>query len=213
MKVFRFMSYTELKKFLDGEILTNNKIHEGRTNSVGFCFLDYEENTPDYAYEYLSGIVSNEFCVVFETNKKMKKGYGIYASPYGGFFSTITKEEYSTTQYDQNTFKILKVAIVKEKGYEDDFEWFENIKEALQVYAKVKEEEEKDRKEYKKCEELEEQYEVKQGKKLNDFINKINSGNLLEMKIGDEYYRVRAVINEIEYSYNDVITLKIEALI
>ena len=81
MKVFRFMSMQELEKYKRGEILKNDTIHKGRTNSVGFCFLDAEEYKPEQAFHFLSGVVCPYICVVFETKTKLNKTYGIYAKP------------------------------------------------------------------------------------------------------------------------------------
>ena len=71
---------------------------------------------------FLSGIVSDEICCIFETNKKLKKGYGVYADPYGSFFDTIRRDEYSTTEYNINDFKLLKYCD-KIDIFNDDWEW------------------------------------------------------------------------------------------
>ena len=93
MKIFRYMSKKEFDKLIKGEVLKNNKHHQGHTNSVGFCFMKVDDNEPRYAYEFLSGVVDDDVCVVFETNKKLTKSYGVYADPYGSFFATITEDE------------------------------------------------------------------------------------------------------------------------
>lgn len=117
MKIFRFMSKKEFEKYKNGEILKNNTKHSGFTDSVGFCFMNIEDVDPEDAYEFLSGIVSDDICVVFETDKKMKKSWGQYADPYGSFFDTIVKTEYCTNQYSIDDFKLLKV------GYPPIFSW------------------------------------------------------------------------------------------
>ena len=40
MKIFRFMSRAEFEKYKNNEVLKNDTKHIGKTNSVGFCFLD-----------------------------------------------------------------------------------------------------------------------------------------------------------------------------
>lgn len=81
MELFRFMSNEEFKKLKKGEILYNDTIHIGRTNSVGFCFLNLDEYKPEDAIHFLSGIVNAEVCVKIKTKEKFKKSYGIYAKP------------------------------------------------------------------------------------------------------------------------------------
>lgn len=86
MKLFRFMSKEEFRKLVNGEELENNKVHEGKTNSIGFCFMKEDIcNIPEYAYNYLSGIVSKDICVKFETEIDLKKGYGIKILTYDFF--------------------------------------------------------------------------------------------------------------------------------
>ena len=67
MELFRFMSNEEFKKLKNGEILYNDTIHIGRTNSVGFCFLNLNEYKPEDAIHFLSGIVNAEVCVKIRT--------------------------------------------------------------------------------------------------------------------------------------------------
>ena len=49
MKVFRFMSKVEFEKYKNNFILKNNKKHDRKTNSIGFCFLNVEDFTPEEA--------------------------------------------------------------------------------------------------------------------------------------------------------------------
>lgn len=81
MKVFRFMSKVEFEKYRNSFTLKNNKKHEGRTNSIGFCFLNLEEYKPEEAMHFLSGIATFDVCAVFETNENLNRTYGIYAKP------------------------------------------------------------------------------------------------------------------------------------
>ena len=59
MELFRFMSNEEFKKLKNGEILYNDTIHIGRTNSVGFCFLNLNEYIQNILLEYLYLLILN----------------------------------------------------------------------------------------------------------------------------------------------------------
>ena len=103
-------------------ILKNNKKHDGKTNSIGFCFLNVEDFTPEEAMHFLSGIVTFDVCAVFETDEKLDKTYGIYAKPikstgnpiedlmnlFCGFNERFTADEYCITEYDKKRMKLIK---------------------------------------------------------------------------------------------------------
>lgn len=122
MKVFRFMSKVEFEKYKNGSVLKNNKKHDGRTNSIGFCFFNVEDFTPEQAIQFLSGIVTFDVCAVFETDEKLKKTYGIYAKPikstensiedlinlFDGLNARFKATEYCITEYDKNKMKLIK---------------------------------------------------------------------------------------------------------
>lgn len=122
MKVFRFMSKKEFERYQDGQVLKNNTIHLGKTNSKGFCFLNLEEYKPEQALHFLSGIATLDICAIFETNMKLNKTYGIYANPikpsgnilqdllnlYSNYDSKFKANEYCTTQYNNKDFKLIK---------------------------------------------------------------------------------------------------------
>lgn len=122
MKIFRFMSNEEFEKYQKGKVLENNKKHKGNTNSVGFCFLDTDEFTPEKAMHFLSGIVTFDICAVFETKEKLNKTYGVYAKPIKrtgdafedlynlltNFGDKFTANEYCITKYSKETMKLLK---------------------------------------------------------------------------------------------------------
>lgn len=128
MKVFRFMSYEEFKKYKEGQVLENNTKHIGKTNSVGFCFLDADEIDIKQALHFLSGIASFDICAVFETNKKLNKTYGEYAKPIKDYDkqnplkfyydlimlsqdipeNRIKINEYCTKKYSKADFKLIK---------------------------------------------------------------------------------------------------------
>jgi hypothetical protein len=111
-----------LKNLIVGEDLRNNKKHKSRTNSVGFCFLNIDDFTPEEAMHFLSGIVSFDICAIFETEKKLNKTYGIYAKPIeesgnpfedmvkliNGFNDKFRADEYCTLIYSNKNFKLVK---------------------------------------------------------------------------------------------------------
>ena len=130
LKVFRFMSQEEFDKYLAGEKLINTTDHRKKfafTGSKGFCFFEYMDwdddgvdgITPEYAYEFLSGIVTEDVVAVFETDKQLTESYGRYADPYGAFFDTIRMDEYCTTEYDNKSFHLIKYGHIER---DDDFE-------------------------------------------------------------------------------------------
>lgn len=129
MKLFRFMSKEEFNKYLKGEKLINETKHIGYTNSKGFCFMNLEDYEPEYAYQFLSGIVSTGVCVVFETNEILTKSYGGYAEPYGDFFDSFVSNEYCTEEYSNNDFKLIKYCYdFDEKWYQDkEWKWHHEI--------------------------------------------------------------------------------------
>lgn len=128
MRIFRFMSFEEFKKYKEGQVLVNNTKHIGKTNSIGFCFLDADEFDIKEALHFLSGIVSFDICAVFETNKKLNKSYGEYAKPIKDYDKKNPLEflinlldcwedipenrmkinEYCTKKYSKADFKLIK---------------------------------------------------------------------------------------------------------
>ena len=86
MKVFRFMSTKEFEKYRSGKKLKNKTNHKKqnhrKTTSIGFCFLSLDDFEPEYAYKFLSGIVTDDVCVVFEVDeKKLKQSEARYSRP------------------------------------------------------------------------------------------------------------------------------------
>lgn len=111
-----------LKSSIDGEKLRNNTKHTGKTNSVGFCFLDLKEYRPIYAFHFLVGAVeTTDICVIFETNEKLNKTYGIYAVPGGAFFDSFQATEYCIEEYDNTKFKMIKYSVGD--FYKDRWKW------------------------------------------------------------------------------------------
>lgn len=136
------MSKLEFIKLCNGERLTNNTKHKAMTTSIGFCFLDYDEYKPEYAFRFLSGVANVEMCVIFETDNKVQESVGIYSKPLSNEeyrklsivdmldFSkaeAMKVDEYCITEYNKNDFKILKYC----EPYQfnvfntSDFKWVE----------------------------------------------------------------------------------------
>lgn len=199
MKLFRFMSREEFIKLVNGEDLENNTVHEGHTESIGFCFMEEDVcNNPEYAYEFLSGVVSEDICVRFETEVKLKEGYGIYADPYGSFWDTIIKTEYSITKYNNKDFKILEFAIPVSIVDNEEWQWTTDIKEMINKLDEIKRleiQQEQKRNEIKK---EKEKIQAKKIKDLNEFLENMQEERSLEIKIKDKYYKCSASIDEIE---------------
>ena len=138
MIIFRFMSKNEFEKYRSGEILKNEKIHQGKTNSIGFCFFNIEDFKPERAMHFLSGVVTLDICAVFETSKKLNKTMGTYAKLppssgsaiidyiriMNGIIERFDATEYCTTMYNNKDFKLLK--------YSDDIwkQWIPGEKES-----------------------------------------------------------------------------------
>ena len=114
-----------MKNIKNGRTLRNNKKHTGKTNSVGFCFLDMEDFDPEEAMHFISGVVSFDVCAIFEVDKKLlNESYGVYAEPIKptgslaedmlnlllGFNDSFTATEYCTTEYSNKDFKLIKYA-------------------------------------------------------------------------------------------------------
>ena len=215
MKLFRFMSKEEFRKLVNGEELEKNKGHDGKTNSIGFCFMkDDIYNNPEYAYEYLSGIVSKDICVKFETEIELKKGYGIYADPYGSFFSTITQIEYSITKYNNRDFKILEFAIPASGLDDEEWEWSSDINNILNKLDEIEKKENEREEILEQIREEHEKIELLKFKDLKEFLENMQEERKMEIKIKDKYYKCIANIDEIEeYEYNSPIILKMSIIL
>ena len=136
MRYVRFMSIEELGKYLRGEKLENHTVWKDRgdkTDSVGFFFFDDSE-PPQKRLEYYSrGITcSTDVWAVFEqiSGEPLRQCTGIYLDPEkdnasieqkmleaftavlcGKFPDIPTMEvtEYSTTEYSQETLRLVAV--------------------------------------------------------------------------------------------------------
>ena len=136
MRYLRFMSIEELGKYLRGEKLKNHTVWKDRgdkTDSVGFCFFDDSESPEERLEYYSRGITcTTDVWAVFEQigGEPLKKCTGIYRDPEkdnasieqkmleaftavlcGKFPDIPTMEvtEYSTTEYSQETLKLVAV--------------------------------------------------------------------------------------------------------
>ena len=135
MKTFRFMSYKEFEKYMNGENLYNNTKHKAKTNSIGFCFFDINDFSPEFAWRFLKGAIFPDICVVFEVDETLlRKGYGIYSDPNKTLYELmnfipkmIRVSEYCTENYNKEVFKLMKYTTNKLdflKNYKS-FEWRE----------------------------------------------------------------------------------------
>jgi hypothetical protein len=121
MQVFRFMSKIEFEKYKSGQELINDTVHQGKTNSIGFCFFNIDDYKPEQAMHFLSGIATLEICVVFEVHQKLNKSWGGYAKlpPATGnlFFDLYNilnnKESFQATEYCTNHYNNKTMQFVK----------------------------------------------------------------------------------------------------
>ena len=135
MKIFRFMSYKEFEKYMNGENLYNNTKHKAKTNSIGFCFFDINDFSPEFAWRFLKGTIFPDICVVFEVDETLlRKGYGIYSDPNKTLYELmnfipkmIRVSEYCTENYNKEVFKLVKYTTNKLDFLENykSFEWRE----------------------------------------------------------------------------------------
>lgn len=133
MKIFRFMSYKEFEKYMNGENLYNNTKHKAKTNSIGFCFFDINDFSPEFAWRFLKGAIFPDICVVFEVDETLlRKGYGIYSDPNKTLYELmnfipkmIRVSEYCTENYNKEVFKLVKYTTNKLDFLENykSFEW------------------------------------------------------------------------------------------
>lgn len=197
MEVFRFMSLKEFKNLIKGKDLINKTKHSGRTNSQGFCFMKTIDNSPEEAFEFLSGVVSDEVCVIFNTRKRLKKTWGVYADPYGMFFDTITEDEYCTDKYNNKDFEIVKCAI---PDMFKEWSWYTNTEVFLKEVNKIKRKQVKKEKECKAIQNAEKELRENKAEEFVDFIKEIRKGIEMEIKINDKYYKFPCRWKETEFN-------------
>ena len=136
MKLIRFMSTQEMRKYLDGEVLENhtNWSREARTESKGFCFFPADPD-PESRLNYLSGLVSfdvvAEFEMLEETALKVSKGR--YRDPdemLTDLCDMLMKPvksmevlEYSMESYSKDTLKLVRMGTVVMKNKDWTILW------------------------------------------------------------------------------------------
>lgn len=139
MKLIRFMGREELRKYLDGETLTNTtewRAAGQASDSRGFCFFDDSE-PPEKRLQYVSGIVNTDMVAMFETVPFAKidlfEGSGRYRDvekdlPTWVDLLTFTNikfkevREYSLTEYSNQILRLLKVGKpIRGDGWEIDW--------------------------------------------------------------------------------------------
>ncbi len=129
------MSYEEFEKYMNGKNLYNNTKHKAKTNSIGFCFFDINDFSPEFAWRFLKGAIFPDICVVFEVDETLlRKGYGIYSDPNKTLYELmnfipkmIRVSEYCTENYNKEVFKLVKYTTNKLNFLENykSFEWRE----------------------------------------------------------------------------------------
>lgn len=121
---FRFMSLKEFNKLTAHiDIIGTSDFSTKRTASKGVCFMSTEDFTPEYAYEFLRGIVSKEVVVIFENiSASMNESWGVYADPCGGYFDTFVATEYCTNYYNDSILKPIKYGVIDSFG---DIDWYD----------------------------------------------------------------------------------------
>lgn len=131
MKLFRFMSFIEFEKYCAREKLVNmtnhNKDNGKATNSIGFCFFDYDQYKPEEMLHSIFGVANVNICCVFETKcKYLKKSNGRYSQPVSKNKlrnrRIIIADEYCITTYSQDNFKLLQFAIPEYSNW-DKWKW------------------------------------------------------------------------------------------
>lgn len=114
-RFIRFMSELELEKFLKGEELVNEKVHNGRIKgSFGFCFFDSEKIDLITANHLLMGIATLEYMVEFMVeddiaDKILTRSKGAYHWPNTPLTQTTILEEYCTKTYNRKDFKPYQI--------------------------------------------------------------------------------------------------------
>jgi hypothetical protein len=132
MKLYRYMSGAELDTYKSGGYVVGrcrrNRDHGayervcflGSVTAFTSYFQNHTENSqfmPERCYEFLSGIVSDEFLVEFEVTEPyfVIEGSGVYADPINGAWgATITITEYWMDRYSQKELRLLSVRTVEE---------------------------------------------------------------------------------------------------
>lgn len=112
-RFLRFMSEDELKKYLKGETLTNERVH-AKNGSFGFCFFDATKIDPIMAHHLLTGIATMQYMVEFMVddeiaNRALTKSKGRYHLPNTPPTEGHDLEEYCTKSYSREHFMPYQV--------------------------------------------------------------------------------------------------------
>lgn len=136
MKFYRYCSREEYQKFQRGELLEN--LTQYRDDCQGFCFFSFKDlQEAQHTLHQLTGIVTPEMLMILETNKPLNKSQGKYAKPlpkdadFFDFFNPLLaemKDEYCTTAYNKEDFKLLEAYEVDlNLFYEDEAKAFTKL--------------------------------------------------------------------------------------
>lgn len=96
------MSRAEWDALCSGKKICNNRKHKAKTTSVGFCFT---EDSPEVAWQYLSGVVDADVCVTFDfPDGFLTESTAKYADQSEGAKMTdlMDKREWCCTEYSLN---------------------------------------------------------------------------------------------------------------
>lgn len=108
MRVTRFCSAEEYRKFINGETLHNSIVHQlvnHGSKSVGFCFA---EDEPEVAFKYLKGIVDLDYCVVLDfKDGHLKPSVGAYNVGGANAIIIEKKREWCCEWYNNKVATLL----------------------------------------------------------------------------------------------------------
>lgn len=133
MKYYRYMSTKEFSLLCAGCDIKGKSSFKARTNSMGVCFLAekteavtednrLEHYTPETAFRFLSGIVSEDVLVEFETETELSESWGIYADPQSPYFDgTMTVTEYNIPFYNRDIMHPVRYTI---PTYRNKWVWY-----------------------------------------------------------------------------------------
>ena len=135
MKIYRYMSKVEFNKMMSGKSIVGKKHHVAMTNSTGICFLPETVTfivkdgrkisfDPVLCFDFLYGIVADDYLVEFETNESLNCTYGRYADPttenFGDF---ITVQELCIPEYNKLIVKPIRYS----NGYDFCYNYHKGI--------------------------------------------------------------------------------------
>ena len=131
-KFYRYMSMAEFTKMSAGADIIGKKSFNCRTTSTGVCFLaeqtlcEDEDHkaivTPEQAFDFLDGIVSDDIVVEFEAKQDLTESYGVYASIFcGGFYDRMVVTEYCVPSYNRDNMIPVRYGMIKRYN---EIEWY-----------------------------------------------------------------------------------------